>query len=156
MEQDRINNDGALCRFGPGGEYLYDWPPSNYQYKLPVQDKLTRVLMTISGMIGDFVKYPPDVVDRSGATETVSGDLKYEKAALFATNASSAANIKSHQHVPKQQMLFSDNCGVGKSDINKPKHNIRTHRKIAKKRSALHIAGQSTFFDDNFKSAKSA
>lgn len=156
MEQDRINNDNPLCRFGPGGEYLYDWPPSNYQYKLPVQDKLTRVLMTISDMISDFVKYPPDVVNRSETTETVSGELKYEKAALFATNTSSAANIKSHQHISEQQMLFSDNCRARKSNINKPKHNIRTHRKVAKKRSALHIAGQSTFFDDNFKSAKSA
>lgn len=156
MEQDGINNNSAICRFGPGGEYLYNWPPSDYQYKLPVQDKLTRVLMTISGIIGDFVKYSPDTVDQLEATETVSGNLKNGKSTLLATNAAPAADIKSYQHFSKQQMLFSDDCGVGESNINKPKHNIRAHRKVTRKGPALHIAGQNTLFDDNFKSAKSA
>ena len=156
MKQNRISEDSPLCRFGPGGEYLYNWPPSNYKYKLPVQDKLTRVLMTISDMIGDFVKCPPDIVNQPQTTETVSGNPKHEKSALLATNTSPDANIKSHQYLPKQQMLFSDDCRACKSNINKPKHNIRTHRKPANKRPALHIAGQGSLFDDNFKSAKSA
>jgi len=156
MKQNRISNDGPLCRFGPGGEYLYDWHASDYEYKIPVQDKLTRVLMTISDMIGDFVNQGPISVNRSQARETMPGELKYEKSGLFAADTSSASSIKSHQHVSEQQMLFSDDCGVVKANVHKPKHNIRAHRKPAKKRSSLCIAGQGTFFDDNFKSAKSA
>ena len=156
MKQNRFNDEKPLCRFGPGGQYLCDWPPSNYQYKLPVQDKLTRVLMTISDMISDFVKYPPDMVNQLKTIETASGNLKYEKSIPSGTDSSSASNIKSNQHISDQQMLFADDCRVVNADINKPKHNIRTHRKPANKRPPLHIAGQGTFFDDNFKSAKSA
>ncbi len=156
MKQNRFKDEKPLCRFGPGGQYLYTWPPSNYQYKLPVQDRLTRVLITISDMINDFVKYPPDTVNQSKTDENTSRSLKYAKSDLSETDTTSASNTKSDQYVSDQQMLFADDCRTVNADINKPKHNVRTHRKSANKRTALHITGQGTFFDDNFKSAKSA
>ena len=156
MKQNRFTNEHPLCRFGPGGEYTYDWPPSDYKYKMPVQDKLTQVLMTISDMVTDFVKYQPDAVNPQQKTQIDSGNLKYEKSYTTPADPSSTANIKSHKNLPKQQMLFSDDCRTGKSNINKQKHNIRAHRKPANKRPALNIAGQGTFFDNNFKSARSA
>jgi hypothetical protein len=155
-----------LCKFGPGGDFEVAWqpePPEIFEMSnrfLRLLSAAFEVLVVILG----FRRTAAHVswTDAARGSEVIDFDM--EKARNAAENsrlpdtahAPTIAVADNGSAVSGEQMLFPDLGGDGVRARNKPKHRIRTYRRVAKKRSALRFGEQGSLFENQFKSAKTA
>jgi hypothetical protein len=158
--------DEPLCKFGPGGDFTYVWQPeipessisSSWLVKL-----LTSVVEVIAVLIG-LKRHGPYVHlrnDFSSNELTVSCKEHVKNAfenptALDTDNTSPTPVAEVGGLLSKDPLLFPD---LGRNGIrikHKPKHRIRTYHRTAKKRVAISSSKQSSLFESQFKSARTA
>lgn len=150
-------DDGPLCRFGPGGDYVREWGGGGKPIvEGDVGNRLFKILAGIADMIGATVD-PGILADMSvdgpgdfgpvfvsgvkeGSCDGADG-IRSER------DAEAAGGASADRRVSGQAMLFGDNgggCGGGRRKSN---HRIRAHRKSAKKRVVSQVEGQGTLFE---------
>jgi len=166
---DGNGSDGPVCRFGPGGDYVYDWPAKSAQPFARQPNPLGKVLAAIADLMGTTVSgelmiqtqmpvyiaadstAKQDNADIEGPTnhlinqkESSAGD-KSNRTNYAASTADPAAGSE----VQREPMLFGDDCGISRGPKRKPHHRIRAHRRAAKKRAGYSLKGQGTLFEIN-------
>ena len=168
MEITPVRNKQAepLCKFGPGGDFTSIWQPeisessisSNWLVKL-----LASVVEVIAVLI-DLKRYSPYVHLRNdfSSNELTVCHKEHVKNAFENTtsidtdNTSPTPATEIGGILPKDPLLFPD---LGRNGIrikHKPKHRIRTYHRTAKKRIAISPSKQSSLFESQFKSARTA
>ena len=162
------DSDRPLCRFGPGGDFVYDWPPKPTQLPTAQPSPLNKVLGMIADIMGTAIsaelmiesQMSPFITARSTAGQSdderpTNSHLIREKE-LSAGDKSSRTNHtppiagpKGDSPLAKEPMLFGDDCGISRGPKRKPHYRIRAHRGPSRKRSAYRLEGQGTLFEIN-------
>lgn len=165
---NRFENDNTpLCRFGPGGDFTFDWLTQSLNPDQPADNRLDKILASLSEIIAAMLGAGPDarpaenqkyqqspkhIIFPIGQSKYADKTIKPDKTPHPAT----ASTVKNGSSLPDQQMLFPDDGGDSRRASNKPKYRIRTYRRAAKKKALVGIFGQGSLFDDNLKSARTA
>jgi len=155
-----------LCKFGPGGDFEVAWRPeppeivATLNRPLRLLSAVLEVLVVMLGFrrTGAHISWTNhacgrEVIDfdrekaKNAAQNSKLGRTAYAPATTVAENGGA---------VSPEPMLFPDLGGDGVRAKHKPKHRIRTHRRVAKKGSALRFAEQGSLFEGQFQSAKTA
>jgi len=145
-------NTEPLCRFGPGGDFTYDWRLEQKEISAP-SNILSKTLNSLNEIINSFSALN---LDKNTFFETIS-DIKGTFAhAQTSTHSLSTELVENNSSFSDQPLLFTDDGGISTGAWNKPKYRIRTHCRTAKKRTARNLTGQSSLFENNFENAKSA
>ena len=167
MHKDRLENSSSgipICRFGPGGDYVRNWPAGTSDEPASSQgNPLGRILATLADMIGAtldpelLTEINPLAEAENIHNNPVEENISYavEKSAT-ASNAPPTPGSKSNSSVRGQSMLFSDDGRVSRPVRRKPHNRIRAHRRTSKKRSAHEIPGQGTLFEAHHQSQSAA
>ena len=155
-----------LCKFGPGGDFAVAWqpePPEIFEMSNRFLRLLSAALEVIVVIFG-FKRTAAHVAWKNTACGSEVLDFDREKA----RNAAQNSRLRDTAYAPAatiaddggafsgEQMLFPDLGGDGVRARHKPKHRIRTYRRVAKKGSALRFGEQGSLFESQFKSAKTA
>ena len=151
--QGNIHNISPVCRFGPGGDFVNNWPGNAEQYLKKSQNPISKLLCSISKIIDTMQEQSDSVV-----TIDNTSDPYQEKALDNATNneftnTQTVTTAPDGCDVEGQKLLFTDDSRTSPTVEHKPKHRVRTHRRTAKKRPALRIAGQGSLFEAHAQSA---
>jgi hypothetical protein len=173
MDVNQFDGNGPdvpVCRFGPGGDYVYDWPAKSAQPPARQPNPLGKVLAAIADVMGTTISpelmiqtqmpvYIPadstakqDDADIEGPANNHSINQKESSAGDKSnrTNyAASTAGPTAGSEVQREPMLFGDDCGISRGPKRKPHHRIRAHRSAAKKRPSYSLKGQGTLFEIN-------
>jgi len=160
--------DGPVCRFGPGGEYVKDWPAKKNQLPVPGSNQLNKVLALIADVMGTTVSgelmiqsQGPACVGAHGKaaplqanTESPADNYMQRGKQSGATDkpdhtnyTPSTAGAKDSSRIAAEPMLFSDDSGSGRGAGRKPHYRIRAYRRSSRKRPAHKIEAQATLFE---------
>ena len=148
-----------VCRFGPGGEYVKDWPAKKGQLPVPESNPLGKVLALIADVIGTTVS--GELMIQAGAVSETKADIeepadnylipeKQSGAANRGENtnyAASTAGPKDSSRISAEPMLFADDSRSSGRAVHKPHHRIRAYRRAPRKRPARKIDTQATLFE---------
>ena len=163
MKQNRFGNfnlgmDGPVCKFGPGGDFVREWPARKKMSK-STETPLGKVLTTIAEILGTTIR--PELLTAADGHWDISIN-KLFKGSPFKEEPSDADNrsnqndqsastgsVKSNSNVQAEPLLFADDRGAGRKVKRKPNYRIRTHRRTSKKRTSLQFKGQGTLFEIN-------
>jgi len=121
-----------LCRFGPGGDFIKDWP---FGKIVPKENSLGRVLDCIAQIIGGMSQTNDETV------ETILSAAKKKDKANGKDSGKPKADSKADRTIEDnckpspQPLLFADISRTGSANRTKPKHRIRAHSPAAKKRT---------------------
>lgn len=164
----RVNREvEPVCRFGPGGDFVSDWPPrfgvSPQRSSSRVRKLLKLVSEIITAALGSELNVPSGVgpsgrrvPDKTFTEEErVPYGIENNKGDEWAY-ATATAIIESGRRFQGEPMLFADDWGAGGRNRRKPKYGIRAYRRAAKKRSGFSLSGQGSLFETGFKSARTA
>lgn len=157
---------GPVCRFGPGGDFINDWPPGHRGSIRPAPNSLAAVLARLSKIINaltgpafDAIATPQGIqstaeqlLHRKGKLEYAAQTIRTDKSA----DAPPAPIVKGDSKLPAQSMLFPDDSRVGIRPRRKPNHHIRTYCRAAKKSFAFNVLRQGSLFEPDLKSAQTA
>ena len=166
MVAQRARQVAPLCKFGPGGDFEVAWRPEPPEIvamsnrPLRLLSAILEVLVVMLGVkrAGACVSWTnhacdSEVIDfdrekaKNAAENTKLSDTAYAPATTVAENGGAFS---------AEPTLFPDLGGDGVRVKHKPKHRIRTYRRVAKKGSALRFAQQGSLFESQFQSAKTA
>jgi len=166
MTPEKNRQVEPLCKFGPGGDFVITWQPEPSD-AFEMSSRLVRLLSSaveVVAVIFGFKLAAPGVSLRNNfccdelivfdrekvinaAENTKLSDTAYAPATTVADNGGAFS---------AEPTLFPDLGGDGVRVKHKPKHRIRTYRRVAKKGSALRFAQQGSLFESQFQSAKTA
>ena len=160
---DNSDNENPLCRFGPGGEFVTDWPLKKTNLADSASNPLAKVLVTIAEMIGatinpellNEIEGPYDIENEhlNEMKEKSSGaGQQYNRT----DHAASTAGSQSNWLVSGEPMLFANDSRGSQAVKRKPKYRIRAPHRTPKKRVHRQIAGQGTLFETYDKSTSAA
>ena len=149
--------DVPVCRFGPGGDYINDWPGAETQSPNQEPNPLGKVLAMIADVMGTTVSGELMIQDPAplyieGPTENHLLREKQSGAANkpdHTSNAPSTAGSKSDSRPAKESMLFADDSRSCSGAKHKPHHRIRAYRRTPRKRTPRRVEGQGTLFEVN-------
>ena len=166
---DGNSSDGPVCRFGPGGDYVYDWPAKSAQPFARQPNTLNKVLAVIADLMGAVIS--PELLTEDHTPVYIAADStakqndvdiegptnhlinQKESSAGDKSNrtnyAASTADPTAGSEVRAEPMLFGDDCRISRGPKRKPHHRIRAHRRAAKKRAGYSLKGQGTLFEIN-------
>ncbi len=165
----RITDDHdfpAVCRFGPGGDYTSVWPGQTETPDLGPSPLLgvLRSLAELAGLcIGPGVgslqsvaEFPPAV---GHPIQFPKERVIHERAIQSSRpphDAASTPASRRHRRVKARQLLLPYDHGTGQAPQPQPKYHLRAHSAAPRKRPSFRGAGQSTLFDANQRSARTA
>jgi hypothetical protein len=147
-----INRNGFddVCRFGPGGDFAWSWPSGQGIAGLAGNNKLSRVLTKLNGIMTaaiseasgrKYIEMDSDtIIVQEVKDECGKGSFE------GAFDATADRTARRDSEISEEPLLFADDSGAGRAVRNKPKHNIRAHRRAAKKRVSLGAIEQGTLF----------
>jgi hypothetical protein len=155
-----------LCKFGPGGEYVYNWPGENADLANANKNALGKVLRALAQIIGATIncellaelqsdaaaEIKDAVKDKLPKEKTESAYKKHTKPNYSPTIRGAKAN----KTVPAQPMLFGDNGRTCRRVRHKQTNRLRAHRRTSRKKTPCQIKGQGTLFEINGKSQSAA
>ncbi len=156
-------NDGnaPLCRFGPGGDYVKDWPTGTYKAQ---QKPIGSVLSTIAKMLDTVIDEElmqnstiakiHSAIQNSKLPDLTEYEIEYEKS--NDVNASSVSGVKISEQFSAEPMLFDNAAGAFGHSGNKQNDSVRAHRKPKRKRASFGRVWQGSLFDAHQQSAKVA
>jgi len=157
-----------VCRFGPGGDYVKDWPLKENQTPNYHTNPLGKVLALIADVVGTTVsgelmiqEQGPACIGADGKATKAQADIQkpnnnymLREKQSGATDKSdhpsytpSTASTKDSSRIAAEPMLFADDSGSGRSAGSKPHHRIRAYRRASRKSTARRIEGQGTLFE---------
>ena len=159
MVNNRLNNSdggGSPCRFGPGGEFVQNWPSEEAKQTTITDNPIGRVLATIAEMIGATIE--PNLFGEI----TDPGNIEVTINKKSVTEDSKGADKQPHlHHAPAvgcakvawpnggQATLFADDRRAGRKTGRKSNYRIRAYRGTSRKRANQQIKGQGTLFEIN-------
>jgi len=166
MADKRFNNDASvpLCKFGPGGDFVSDWPPDVSAGFQETGGVLGRTLGVIADVIGAVVS-PELFTELTGcvnaeikefevlAREKLADGIDKQKSA---DNTASVRSACGNFRIRGQAMLFADDCRTSERAKRKPHHRVRTHRRVARKKAVDGFKGTGTLFEAYGKSTTAA
>jgi hypothetical protein len=131
-----------VCRFGPGGDFVFIWPESS-EFQLPSQNRLPKVLAClneiIAGVLGSEFNPVSAVTSKAHPIPVVR----------FGQSQKSQAQ-------QAQPLLFPDDSRTGLRAAHKPSLRIRARRRTTKKRPHIDLDEQGLLFAAELKIARSA
>ena len=169
--------DMPVCRFGPGGDYVNDWPGAKTQSPNQGPNPLSKVLAMIADVMGTTVsgelmiqEQTPLYISAAGTPKKSQADIEgptdnhllREKQSGAAnkpdhtSNAPSTAGTKSDSPTAAESMLFADDSRSSRAAKHKPHHRIRAYRRTPRKRTPRPVEGQGTLFEVNGASQSAA
>lgn len=155
----------AVCRFGPGGDFVCLWPKGPMQQQESSAGRLSKLLSYLSEIISavlgsEFEGREAKAPNIQSSTENVPRRRKDSGHALknskTNTYPSSVRIIKNGRLFESEPRLFADDWRISGRGGHKPKHHIRAYQRTAKKRSALVLCWQGSLFGTERASAKTA
>jgi hypothetical protein len=150
MEREKTINIGPVCKFGPGGEYISNWPDEWEIVTDQPQGAMAKLLNMIYGMVESL----RGTTGEQGIPYYVS---KNRSTALPRRTDAQAGPGPEHNHgFSEQILLFADDWRAGRPAGYKQNNRIRAHRAVAKKRPYIPAGGQNSLFDSQLESAKTA
>lgn len=161
MNTHKRTRIGPVCKFGPGGDFVSVWPRQLKPLFRRSQSRLVRLLGSVGGTIAELFDSELSTVqiESAGVIRDPGGQEKSDYAAEGIDRGAYAATVAGAEgggRVSSEPMLFPDDWRISRAVEHKPKHRIRTHRRVAKKKPALSIAGQGSLFEADGKSTKTA
>jgi hypothetical protein len=154
-----------VCRFGPGGDFIFGWP-SKPQASVYLSNRFVKLLNSMNEILNALVGCGFDLDSAPADVRTIPQQSVWRKEKLeYAYGndgldgqayASSVTIVKSDSSLSGEPMLFSDDRGVVFTVGNKPKHRIRTYRRTAKKGPPFGLHSQGSLFEPDCKSARIA
>jgi hypothetical protein len=163
----RANKDSSyendpLCRFGPGGEFIWHWPGDEILFAdKPLQNELSKVLARLKEIISGALRSEKTkeiaagqnlIQSSAGSKETGYGN---EETRFRQPHAATSAVASCDIRIPSGQLLFADDWRAGKVAEYKPKHRVRAYKPASKKRPSYELLGQGTLFGADLKSIPS-
>ena len=157
-----------VCRFGPGGDYVKNWPGAKAQLPIHEPNSLGKVLALIADVMGTTVSgelmiqaQKPLYISASGIPKKSQADIEgptdnhllreKQSGATGKPNntnyTASTAGAKDSSRIATEPMLFADDSGSSGRAGRKPHHRIRAYRRAGRKRPARKIEGQGTLFE---------
>lgn len=157
-----LNDDSVpLCRFGPGGDYVSNWPAGSYKTQ---QRPIASLLGTIAKMLDTVideelmsnatVEKIHSAIQNAQLSDSLEYEIEYEKPNH--DNTATNAGVKISQQLQTEPMLFDNNAGACGHTWHKPHHSLRTHRRLKRKRPAFSRNWQGSLFDAHQQSIKVA
>ena len=169
MDEQRNNKNRPLCRFGPGGDFISIWPGEEdleSDDSLQRSNSLSGVLNSIAEILGTLLGSEPDGITaiRNVQGSEIGSDNRNGESVNAVSNegiekksyAASIRVVKGDSGVSDEPMLFADDSGISGGDGHKPKHRVRAHKRIARKRPSVSVCGQGTLFGADLKSVRTA
>ena len=150
-----------LCKFGPGGDFVYFWPPKPGMNPSSLTSLLNKLVPLVAAPPLPEPQMQQPENTPAHAQKIIASKEEFENAANHnagekPNHAAPATIIKGDSLFTGQPMLFPDDSRTRRRTQHKPKHRVRTHRRNAKKKPTAGIAGQGSLFEANFQSAKTA
>ena len=162
MDVKRFNIDDGkqpLCKFGPGGDYVYNWPGENAALTTAGRNSLGRVLGALAQIIGATISCEllSELQNAAAAEINDAVKVKLPKEKTKSANKKPARpnysatirGAKENKTFPAQPMLFADNGRTCRRVMHKQTHRLRAHRRPSRKKAAVQIKGQGTLFEIN-------
>ena len=160
-----------VCRFGPGGDFVADWPPrkklsadTTLHSTLRSTSPISKVLETIAKIIGTVIA--PELLQRNNAdkisialTDIQQAENMEDKIDFNQSDKPDAQTVTSAQayrKLPQEPMLFDNNTGAGTVAGHKQNNSIRAHRRPKRKRVSFGTIRQGSLFNLDSKSSKVA
>jgi len=166
MEVNRYDNqDIPLCKFGPGGDFITEWPAPScpQQFEVGEPNPLGKVLGLIGRFLGSAIG--PDLIrdltaelqpveenvcfSATDLTPSVQEKTQNEQANESPDYAQAAGRTPGRGRVPRQTLLFSDDRGAGRGSRRKPSYRSRASRRPSRKRTGPSNPRQGTLFTLN-------
>ncbi len=152
-----------LCKFGPGGDYVTNWPEGSSDAGEIFDNPLTSVLTALGSVINTRMgaKAFNQIVTGPEPVKPVFLDNKTEKPESESKishkhHPKTTGNAKGGKKLRKEPMLFGDDCRAGRTPKRKQKHRVRAHRSASPKRANKESPRQGTLFEINRKSGTAA
>jgi hypothetical protein len=163
---ERNRQAGPICKFGPGGDFIAIWQPEPSESS-EVSNCLVKLLISAVealDVVIDLKRISSYVPLRKAFCsdeltvchkEKVINAVENSKADNTVDSAPTAT-IENGSSFPREPKLFPNLSRNGIRIKHKPKHNIRTYRRTAKKRSTFRLSKQGSLFESQFQSAQTA
>ena len=138
-----------LCRFGPGGDFISDWPDEPLRQRQVEVSSIGKTLSRIAEIIG--VVIAPELMGQMESANILLGnDLKEDiESGQYANgdHAETAANVRVDKAVSKEPTLFSDDTGISRPVRSKPNNRVRARRSTKRKKAVASCPWQGTLFE---------
>jgi len=163
--KERFEQDNQpICKFGPGGDFTYVWPPESIDVPSTCQNSLSKVLNSVAEIVTTMLGADPGAVPllnlkSQNNTKRIffpKEKLKYAVKNDKSNNSTSTTITKSDCKLPEQSLLFADDKRTCIRNKPKQKHRIRAHRKTSRKKPPVNTVQQGSLFETNFQGAKTA
>lgn len=148
-----------LCRFGPGGSFVSDWPAGQTR----TSDPIGKVLQTIAKFIGTVTDelLTKDETAQNGfclpeAIQLTDMEDEIDFSQSDKPDAQTAANAKTDRKLSKEKLLFDNDTGISKPAGNKQNHGVRTCRRAKRKRPSFSTVWQGSLFEPYIQSPTTA
>ena len=153
-----------ICKFGPGGDFIATWQPGSSESP-EVSNCLTKLLISIVEALAVVIGLKRICSNAPLINAFYSDELigchEEEVINVFCNrknkyDSTSNATIEDDSSFSGEPLLFPNFSRDGNRIEHKSKHNIRTYRRTAKKRSALRSSEQGSLFEIKFQGVQSA
>lgn len=152
MRQEiNIHQIGPACRFGPGGDFVHSWPSTSKEYLAATQTPLNALLERIGKLIGlEQKQTKADNIPYKGTADVT------QMQGIRTPDSKTIGIAKNNNDILGQTLLFSDDNRTIQSAQSKPKYNIRTSRRAAKKGFTCRFPAQGSLFEADKPGIKTA
>jgi hypothetical protein len=162
---DKFNSfygeDIPVCRFGPGGDFVQDWP---VRLRSGQADTIGKILKTIAKMLDTAITTK---LLQNSTIEKINLAVNGGK---FSTNAEdeidvdksdkpdtqTAPGTQTCRKLSEKPMLFDNASGAGRPVRHKPVNGVRAHHRPKRKRTSFSTVRQGSLFEPYPESSKVA
>jgi hypothetical protein len=157
--------DMPVCRFGPGGDFVVDWPAPSAACAASVgANPIGKVLETIAKIIGNVKT--AELLKNSNTDEISFALTNIEKTENLEDvidfnqsdepDAQTAPGAQTGRKLSEEPMLFDNASGAGRPVRHKPVNGVRAHRRPKRKRASFSTVRQGSLFEPYPESSKVA
>jgi hypothetical protein len=159
------NENSPICRFGPGGDFVTDWPAStagkvSKASRRPIGTVLKAIAKMLDAVITEELLNSSTIekinLAINGITLTPDLENKIDVNKSDESNASTTAGIEAGGQLQTQPMLFDNASGTGTIAGNKQNIHIRANRRVKRKKTAFSQPWQGSLFESYPQSSKVA
>ena len=139
-----------LCRFGPGGDFVSDWPMEPLSQEQIGIGPIGKTLSKLAEIIGAVIA--PELIGQIKEANILQvNNLKENIESAHCTSgdnhAETTSNAKANQTVSAEPILFGDDTGISSPVRRKPNNRVRTRRSVKRKSVAASRPWQGTLFE---------
>ena len=162
-KNNRFNDeDFPICRFGPGGDFVTDWPykVESKASRQPIGSALKAIAKMLDTVITEELLQSSTIekINLAINGELLTADLE-DEIDINKSNESDAPPVSSsetNRQLQKEPMLFDNASGAGGIIGHKQNHSIRTCRRPKRKKIAFGQSWQGSLFEPHDQSTKVA